>query len=354
MPEKPAYFSRFAVKFAEILGAGIATAVSGYLVAHLGGYLSWPTQAPTPTVAVEAAPTGSAKTPDRPRNRASASAPAASDIHAASAHDEHGKEPAPSAAKPAEVSAPATAGTAVSADSDEKRSRGGTASRKPAADAHAVKSAQKETAEAKPASKEPADAKTAKDTAEAKAHEQEAVEDQVRAALANVDASRTPAPNAPAPAPSAPQTAALPQPQPQPIPAPSSPTPSATAASTATSAAPPVVVPPAAPPLDIQNAAAATVPSVPAVASAAAQQQPPAEPGSLNTVEIKSRPVAGVGDTSAAAQEPTQAENDPDGKAKGETGKSFFSAITHLPDLLRTNAHAPSGDPPRPPMPVGE
>jgi hypothetical protein len=194
VPEKPAYFSRFAVKFAEILGAGIATAVSGYLVAHLGGYLSWPAKAPVPTVAVEAPAGGNARTPDRPRDRAAASAPA--ETHAAP--DDRAKEPARAAAKPVEVSTPVTT-AAVPADNDDKRSRG--ASRKPAADAHAAKP-------------------TPHETAEAKAQAQEAVEDQVRAALANVDASRTPAPNTPTPAATTPtpQTAAIPQSPPIPAP----------------------------------------------------------------------------------------------------------------------------------------
>jgi hypothetical protein len=333
--EKPSYFSRFAVKFAEILGAGIATAVSGFLVAHLGGYLSWPSKAPMPTVTVEAPAGGSATTPDR--QRAARSAPA--DTHAAS--DDRAKDPAHTAAKPVEVSAPVTA-AAVPIENDDKRSRGGTPSRKPAADAHAAKPA-------------------AHENAEAKAHEQEAVEDQVRAALANVDASRTPAPNTPTPAVTtpAPQTAAIPQPQP--IPAPNSPAPSATGPSTVAStatAAPPLAVPPAgpvAPPLDIQNAApvAATTPNAAVAASAPAQQTPP-DPGPLTTVEIKSRPVAGVGETSPGAQATAEANNEPEGKAKGETDKGFFSTIAHLPEMLRANAHAPAGDPPRPPMPVGE
>jgi hypothetical protein len=320
VPEKPSYFSRFAVKFAEILGAGIATAVSGYLVAHLGGYLSWPTKPPVPTVAIEAPVGGGARTPDRPRDHATASAPA----ETRTAPDDRAKEPARAAAKPVEISTPVTT-AAVPADNDDKRSRG--ASRKPTADAHAAKP-------------------TPHETAEAKAQPQEAVEDQVRAALANVDASRTPAPNTPtAPATTpAPQTAAIPQPPP--IPAPSNPAPSATTASTAATAAPP---------LDIQNAApvAATTPSAP-LAVTASPQQTSADPGPLTTVEIKSRPVAGVGETSPGAQATAEATNEPDGTAKGETDKGFFSTIAHLPEMLRANAHAPAGDPPRPPMPVGE
>ena len=44
------YFSRFLLKFVEIIAAGLATAVSGYLIAHLTGVLSSP--APQPATAV--------------------------------------------------------------------------------------------------------------------------------------------------------------------------------------------------------------------------------------------------------------------------------------------------------------
>ena len=36
------YLSRFFVKFIEISAAGVATAVSGYVLAHLSGYLNGP------------------------------------------------------------------------------------------------------------------------------------------------------------------------------------------------------------------------------------------------------------------------------------------------------------------------
>lgn len=358
VPEKPAYFSRFALKFAEILGAGIATAVGGYLVAHVGAYLSSPSPTSAPTITVEAPANGTAKPAERARNRVTASAPVESDPHAASAHEDRGKETRP-AAKPAEASAPTSTATAQPADSDDKRSRGAVASRKPPADAHAAKPALKETAETKPAPKETADAKpSSKETADAKAREEAAVEDQVRAALANVDASRTPSPNtptAPAAAPP-PQTAAIPQPQP--IPAPSNAAAPASTGTTSASAAPTLPVPaaaPTSPPLDLENAAAAnaTATTAPAAASVSAQQAP-AEPGPLTTVEVKSLPVAGVGETSQSAQGMAQADNTPDGKAKSEADKGFFSTIAHLPDILRANAHPPAGAPPRPPMPVGE
>lgn len=47
-------FSRFLVKFVEIIAAGLATAVSGYLIAHLSGALSSPVPAPARTVIQDA------------------------------------------------------------------------------------------------------------------------------------------------------------------------------------------------------------------------------------------------------------------------------------------------------------
>jgi hypothetical protein len=52
------YFSRFLVKFAEIIAAGLATAVSGYLIAHLTGALSTPTPTPVGSV-IQVAPSAS-------------------------------------------------------------------------------------------------------------------------------------------------------------------------------------------------------------------------------------------------------------------------------------------------------
>jgi hypothetical protein len=49
--------SRFMVKFVEIIAAGLATAVSGYLIAHLSGVLSSPASLPTQAV-IQAAPNG--------------------------------------------------------------------------------------------------------------------------------------------------------------------------------------------------------------------------------------------------------------------------------------------------------
>jgi hypothetical protein len=48
--DDPSYLSRFLLKFVEITAAGLATAVSGYLIAHLTGAFSSP--APAPATAV--------------------------------------------------------------------------------------------------------------------------------------------------------------------------------------------------------------------------------------------------------------------------------------------------------------
>jgi hypothetical protein len=48
--ENDSYFSRFFLKFIEIVAAGLATAVSGYLIAHLTGVLTSPVPAPVAAV----------------------------------------------------------------------------------------------------------------------------------------------------------------------------------------------------------------------------------------------------------------------------------------------------------------
>jgi len=56
--ENVSYFSRFFLKFVEIIAAGLATAVSGYLIAHLSGVLSSPGPAPAAAV-IQVAPSAS-------------------------------------------------------------------------------------------------------------------------------------------------------------------------------------------------------------------------------------------------------------------------------------------------------
>ena len=57
-PDNVSYFSRFFLKFVEIIAAGLATAASGYLIAHLTGVLSSP--GPAPAAVIQVAPSASA------------------------------------------------------------------------------------------------------------------------------------------------------------------------------------------------------------------------------------------------------------------------------------------------------
>jgi hypothetical protein len=260
VPEKVSYLSRFTVKLVEVVGAGVATAVSGYLVAHLGGYFSSPPPASVSAPAVlEAAPnagTTSKPASGGPRTHGTPAVSADANERPAPAHDSHPSgQPARSPAKAAEIS------SVVAGEGPAAGSHGASASRKaPTPDSHAGEN-------------------TPRQAAEDKAHEEEAIAAQVRAALANVDASR------PASAEGTPH-----QPDISPVPADATPKPRP---ADSPAAAVPVENPPGA-------ATLATPPAQPA----------PNEPDPLTTVEIKPRPVAAIAATARsrrrAAKKPTQ------------------------------------------------
>ena len=104
---------------------------------------------------------------------------------------------------------------------------------------------------------------------------------------------------------------------------------------------------------------AGTVAALPPAAEVAPQaaQQAPVLSDPPAAVEIKSRPIAAIDasaspETAASPTEPQQngqdsAQTDPQTQVK-----SFFAAIKHIPDMLRTAA--PAANPPRPPAPVGD
>jgi hypothetical protein len=73
------------------------------------------------------------------------------------------------------------------------------------------------------------------------------------------------------------------------------------------------------------------------------QNSPAQEP--LPALEIKSRPVAAV-DAPPAPSSTQAGAADPDG--------GLFSAIKKIPELLRSDTPAADGEPPRPPLPVGQ
>ena len=303
MADEASYLSRFTLKFAEIMAAGIATAVSGYLIAHLGGFLSTTAPAPTPA-AVEVAPREVAV----PKT-VTASPPAAADAGAGALRATPAHEAAPQAAAPARTTANAAAAPARKRDTS----------------AAEAKAREKEAAEAKPREKETAEGKPRdKEAAESKAREKddkESVEARVRAALANVDASKP----APAEAPAPPRQAAIP------------PAPAAATAQPLPAEAP------------LTTGAIAPAPRA-AEASPQPAPQTPAEPNPLVSVEIKSRPVADVPPAAAAPDGTQQASAQEDAKED----KGILATIKKIPSLLRPASGATTSEPPRPPLPVGE
>jgi hypothetical protein len=294
VPDKVSYFSRLTTKFLEILAASIATAVGGYLVAHLGGYLPWPTREPAPTpAAIQAVPSASGVVSKTPRAQPPQPVPPAS---------ADADEPRPAAAPDAGLAA--------------KRPARTTANATQAAPSHKPMTAG--TAESKPIT-------AGTDAPEGKPHEAESVEAQVRAALEKVDA------HWPAPSDAAPQTVSLP---PAPPTAPAEPRPAeGPVLGTAGAVA---VAPPA----------AAAVVVTPPAADAAREpvQQVPAQPEPLTPVEIKSRPVASVEALPPPEPAPSAHEED----------KGILSTLKKIPEMLRPASGAVSADPPRPPLPVGQ
>jgi hypothetical protein len=286
--------------FVEVVGAGIATAVTGYLIAHFGGYWSSPTSSPA---ALQSSPSISVvtKAPRMPAAKPAvvdtAPLPAAAKVDAAPAKDTGPVAP------PAHATANAAPATPVA--------------RKPAAaEAHAVESREAESkpreAESKPRDKEDSAA---------------SVEERVRAALAKVDASRPPPEPVVVPTPAR-QIEILPPPAAVVTAPPVTPTASITPRP---AEAPPaaIVVPP---PADI----------TPPAASA------PKAPAPLDAVEIKSQPVAAV-DPAAPPATLAPAKD----SAQADSG-GLLATIKKIPEMFRPPAGATTSDPPRPPMPVGD
>lgn len=353
MPDGVSYFSRFTVKFIEISAAGVATAVSGYLIAHVSGFLSSPAPAPIlpapsageVTVTRPAPPSAGAVTvnspaaPSLPVQSASPGQPApaappvsteANDTHAAPAQEV--ATPAKPPARPTVSAAPGRKRGAHDAGTAESKPNEPADKPRDAAQAKPREPAEKprDTAETKPhdPAEKPRDAAEAKPTGDGKPRDWESVEARVRAALANAAANR------PATADTPPRQADVPQPPPavtvQPPPA--------------AAAQPRMIDDPS-----VANAAAAPNAASPEPPVAAATPQAPSKPEPLPAVEIKSRPVADV-----EAVPPTQSAAAPaEAETQGEP-TDLVSAIRKLPEILRNDKPVPAGEAPRPPMPVGQ
>jgi hypothetical protein len=333
--DKGSFISRFLYKALEIIGAAVATAVSGYLVAHMGGFLPSQTHAPTPpSVAVAPAPSERSVVKNSPAN-VPAKEPAATaqptqsaaTPPAAEGPDRRAAQTPPEATTPAAQSAPKSSKTKTAVTPPPR----GKSAKEAAATPDAGRP--RETPEAKPREVE----------------DKESVEARVKAALAKVDANRqSPADPRhgdvlPATQPQAGDvtpntTAAIP---PRPLESPSAATAPAGQPRSADLGTP--VQQSATQPASSQSPAAQSAPSVAApVQIAPVQTAAPQQPDALTSVEIKSRPIATIDTPSAPQAAPPQEEE------KGVT--SFFQRI--LPDLRRPASAG--ADAPRPPASVGE
>ena len=293
MPSESSSLSRFTLKFLEVLTAGFATAVSGFLIAHFTGYFAVPTSAPA---VVQPAAIHDVQSGTQGAILADPAVPAPATLPVSSVMN----------AAPAAVKAAPPAALHQSTPADELPSSAGT--------------------EAKP--HDAAETKPRNATKRASAQSFEA---RVRAALAKVGASY------PASA-DLPHRAALSPTDRDPRSPAAEPQPLDTSTSSIVSAPRPTDT---APRLAPGHAAAAPAPQAPTVQDTGAQNSaveltPPV------AVEIKSQPVAGV-DTN----QPAQAAAEPPGADQDGT----FAAITKR---LRSDKPLPEDQAPRPPIPVGQ
>ena len=294
MSGEVSYLSRFFVKFVEVIAAGVATAISAYLLAHFGGLLppSTPVSAPAPT-AVQVGPTASEVAESR---RAQPTPPVA-----AAAVNE--KRAVPQQDTDAPVAQPAL---------------------KPVTDAKALPPRKRTKTDTSVSEKEP---------------RQKSAEALARAALANVDANRP----APADALIGPgltdarsasvdvqsREANVPPRQ-------------------ANVGPPPVAVPPRAGGIEAAPHAADVQPQPVEISPATgADLQPRSAP-----VDIQPRPVAAVDPRPPSAGPPLEIAA-PQPPSPADQDKGVFSALKRIPDLLRPEPPPPVGETPRPPMPVG-
>jgi hypothetical protein len=313
--EKASYFSRFTTKFIEIVGAGIATAVSGYLVAHLGGY--WSAQPPAPTpAAVQVAPSAGG-------GSANLHAPAARPVPA----DANAQRLAPGGG-PDGISATPPPARATASSSQAAPSR-----KHLPTEAGPVESKPRDAGESKPRDT----AEKPHEAAETKPHDWGSVEARVRAALASVDANRPVPPDPPARQADAPPEPAAVGTLPKPVDS----VPGAGAVAT---------LPTSVDAVPAAGAIAALPPRNSDIAPQPAQQAPvqPDPP----MVEVKSLPVAAV---EASPSPQPAADPKADAKENGQTADGgLFSVIKHIPTLLRHATLPPPDQAPRPPLPVGD
>jgi hypothetical protein len=296
MSGENSYFSRFFVKFVEVSAAGLATAISAYLLAHFGGLLSsspTPASAPAQT-AVQVGPTASEVAGSlRPQPTPPAAAAAVNK-----------QSPAPQQDTDAPVAQPA---------------------RKAAKDAKAWPPRKHTKTDTSEAQKEPRGQKSAEALA--------------RAALANVDANR-PAPNDALIEPGLADTRSVPddtQPRRANVPP----------RHADVGPPQPVAVPPNAAGIEAAPHAADVQPQPVEISPATGADLQPRSP------DVRSSPVITGADPLPPRTNPPLEISAPQQPPTADQDKGVFSALKRIPDLMRPDPPAPTGETPRPPMPVG-
>jgi len=296
MSGENSYFSRFFVKFVEVSAAGLATAISAYALAHFGGLLS---SSPTPASA--------------PAQTAVQVGPTASEV-AGSLR----AQPSPSVEQP----------SAPQRDTDAAIAQ------------PALKSVK--DAKAVPARKP---TKTDTSVTEKEPH-QKSAEALARAALANVDANRPAPPDAtvgpeltdtPAAADIQSRRADVPERQ-------------------AVGPPRPVAAPPRAGGMEVAPHAADVQPQPVEISPATGANLRPGSrdvrPDRVTPVDIQSRPVTGADPLPPRIHPPLEIR-EPQPPLPADQDKGVFSVLKRIPDLLRPDPPAPSGENPRPPLPIG-
>jgi hypothetical protein len=297
-------FSRFLVKFVEVSAAGLATAISAYALAHLGGLLSSsPTPPSAPATAVQVSPIASEAAEGL---RAKPTPPAA----AAAVNKQ---SPAPQQDTDATVAQPA---------------------RKAAKEAKALPPRKHTKTDTSMAEKEP--------------RGQTSAEALARAALANVDANR-PAPNDALIEPGLADTHSVPgdtQPRRANVPP----------RHTDVGPPQPVAVPPNAAGIEAAPHAADVQPQPVEISPATGADLQPRSPDVRSSpvapVDIQRRPITGADPLPPRTNPPLEISA-PQQPPTADQDKGVFSALKRIPDLMRPDPPAPTGETPRPPMPVG-
>jgi hypothetical protein len=305
MAGEVSYFSRFFVKFVEVSAAGLATAISAYLLAHFGGLLS---SSPTPASA--------------PAQTAVQVGPTASEV----AGSLRGQPTPPAAAAAVNKQSPPPL-----QDND-------------APVAQPARKAMKD-AKALPPRKH---TKTDTSVAEKDPRGQTSAEALARAALANVDANR-PAPADALIEPGLTDTRSAPvdvQPRQADVPP----------RQADVGPPPPVAVPPRAagiePAPHVVDVQPEPVETNPATGADLQPRSPDIRSSPVAPVNIQRRPVAGADPLPPRPEAPLEITA-PQPPPTADQDKGVFSALKRIPDLLRPDQPAPTGRTPRPPMPVG-